>query len=184
MALETKVAEKVDVCVIGAGHAGCEAALACARLGMETVIFTVSIDSIALMPCNPNIGGSSKGHLVKEVDALGGEMGKVIDRTFIQSKMLNRSKGPAVHSLRAQADKAEYSRAMRKVLENQDKLTIKQAEVCELLTENNKITGIKTFTGSVYECKAVILCTGTYLKARCLCGEAITYTGPIISRIL
>ena len=178
MALETKVAEKVDVCVIGAGHAGCEAALACARLGMETVIFTVSIDSIALMPCNPNIGGSSKGHLVKEVDALGGEMGKVIDRTFIQSKMLNRSKGPAVHSLRAQADKAEYSRAMRKVLENQDKLTIKQAEVCELLTENNKITGIKTFTGSVYECKAVILCTGTYLKARCLCGEAITYTGP------
>ena len=178
MALETKVAEKVDVCVIGAGHAGCEAALACARLGMETVIFTVSIDSIALMPCNPNIGGSSKGHLVKEVDALGGEMGKVIDRTFIQSKMLNRSKGPAVHSLRAQADKAEYSRAMRKVLENQDKLTIKQAEVCELLTENNKITGIKTFTGSVYECKVVILCTGTYLKARCLCGEAITYTGP------
>ena len=178
MALETKVAEKVDVCVIGAGHAGCEAALACARLGMETVIFTVSIDSIALMPCNPNIGGSSKGHLEKEVDALGGEMGKVIDRTFIQSKMLNRSKGPAVHSLRAQADKAEYSRAMRKVLENQDKLTIKQAEVCELLTENNKITGIKTFTGSVYECKAVILCTGTYLKARCLCGEAITYTGP------
>lgn len=178
MALETKVTEKVDVCVIGAGHAGCEAALACARLGMETVIFTVSIDSIALMPCNPNIGGSSKGHLVKEVDALGGEMGKVIDRTFIQSKMLNRSKGPAVHSLRAQADKAEYSRAMRKVLENQDKLTIKQAEVCELLTENNKITGIKTFTGSVYECKAVILCTGTYLKARCLCGEAITYTGP------
>ena len=178
MALETKVAEKVDVCVIGAGHAGCEAAIACARLGMETVIFTVSIDSIALMPCNPNIGGSSKGHLVKEVDALGGEMGKVIDRTFIQSKMLNRSKGPAVHSLRAQADKAEYSRAMRKVLENQDKLTIKQAEVCELLTENNKITGIKTFTGSVYECKAVILCTGTYLKARCLCGEAITYTGP------
>ena len=178
MALETRVAEKVDVCVIGAGHAGCEAALACARLGMETVIFTVSIDSIALMPCNPNIGGSSKGHLVKEVDALGGEMGKVIDRTFIQSKMLNRSKGPAVHSLRAQADKAEYSRAMRKVLENQDKLTIKQAEVCELLTENNKITGIKTFTGSVYECKAVILCTGTYLKARCLCGEAITYTGP------
>ena len=178
MALETKVAEKVDVCVIGAGHAGCEAAIACARLGMETVIFTVSIDSIALMPCNPNIGGSSKGHLVKEVDALGGEMGKVIDRTFIQSKMLNRSKGPAVHSLRVQADKAEYSRAMRKVLENQDKLTIKQAEVCELLTENNKITGIKTFTGSVYECKAVILCTGTYLKARCLCGEAITYTGP------
>lgn len=178
MAVEVKVREKVDVCVIGAGHAGCEAALACARLGMETVIFTVSIDSIALMPCNPNIGGSSKGHLVREVDALGGEMGKVIDRTFIQSKMLNRSKGPAVHSLRAQADKAEYSRTMRKVLENQNNLTIKQAEVCELLTENKKITGVKTFTGSVYECKAVILCTGTYLKARCLCGEAITYTGP------
>ncbi len=178
MAVEMKAREKVDVCVIGAGHAGCEAALACARLGMETVIFTVSIDSIALMPCNPNIGGSSKGHLVREVDALGGEMGKVIDQTFIQSKMLNRSKGPAVHSLRAQADKSEYSRAMRKVLENQDNLTIKQAEVCELLTENKKITGVKTFTGSVYECKAVILCTGTYLKARCLCGEAITYTGP------
>lgn len=178
MAVEVKVREKVDVCVIGAGHAGCEAALACARLGMETVIFTVSIDSIALMPCNPNIGGSSKGHLVREVDALGGEMGKVIDRTFIQSKMLNRSKGPAVHSLRAQADKAEYSRTMRKVLENQDNITIKQAEVCEILTENRKITGVKTFTGSVYECKAVILCTGTYLKARCLCGEAITYTGP------
>lgn len=178
MAVEMKAREKVDVCVIGAGHAGCEAALACARLGMETVIFTVSIDSIALMPCNPNIGGSSKGHLVREVDALGGEMGKVIDQTFIQSKMLNRSKGPAVHSLRAQADKSEYSRAMRKVLENQDNLTIKQAEVCELLTENKKIIGVKTFTGSVYECKAVILCTGTYLKARCLCGEAITYTGP------
>ena len=180
--------EKVDVCVVGAGHAGCEAALACARLGLETVIFTVSVESIALMPCNPNIGGTSKGHLVREIDALGGEMGKNIDRTFIQSKMLNRSKGPAVHSLRAQADKAEYSRAMRKVLENQDHLTIKQAEVCELLAEENenvseskaskKITGVITFTGTVYECKAVILCTGTYLKARCLCGEAITYTGP------
>lgn len=175
---ELGIKEKVDVCVIGAGHAGCEAALACARLGMETVIFTVSVDSIALMPCNPNIGGSSKGHLVREVDALGGEMGKVIDRTFIQSKMLNQSKGPAVHSLRAQADKAEYSRAMRKVLENQDGLTIKQAEVCECLVEGNRIVGVKTFTGTVYECKAVILCTGTYLKARCLCGEAITYTGP------
>ena len=175
---KTEIREKVDVCVVGAGHAGCEAALACARLGMETIIFTVSVDSIALMPCNPNIGGSSKGHLVREVDALGGEMGKVIDKTFIQSKMLNKSKGPAVHSLRAQADKAEYSRAMRKVLENQDRLTIKQAEVCELLTKDNKITGVKTFTGAVYECKAVILCTGTYLKARCLCGEAITYTGP------
>lgn len=179
--------EKIDVCVVGAGHAGCEAALACARLGLETVIFTVSVDSIAMMPCNPNVGGTSKGHLVREIDALGGEMGKNIDKTFIQSKMLNRSKGPAVHSLRAQADKAEYSRAMRKVLENQDHLTIKQAEVCELLTENleesdnnysKKIVGIKTFTGTVYECRAVVLCTGTYLKARCLCGESITYTGP------
>ncbi len=185
--------ENVDVCVVGAGHAGCEAALACARLGFETVIFTVSVDSIALMPCNPNVGGTSKGHLVREIDALGGEMGKNIDKTFIQSKMLNRSKGPAVHSLRAQADKAEYSRTMRKVLENQEHLTIKQAEVCELLVENlaeentdvssdtaasRKIIGVKTFTGAVYECRAVILCTGTYLKARCLCGEAITYTGP------
>lgn len=181
--------EICDVCVVGAGHAGCEAALACARLGFETVIFTVSVDSIALMPCNPNVGGTSKGHLVREIDALGGEMGKNIDKTFIQSKMLNSSKGPAVHSLRAQADKAEYSRAMRKVLENQEHLTIKQAEVCELLVEetgetsessqrNKKIVGVKTFTGTVYECKAVILCTGTYLKARCLCGEAITYTGP------
>ena len=183
----SEIREKVDVCVVGAGHAGCEAALACARLGMETVIFTVSVDSIALMPCNPNIGGSSKGHLVREIDALGGEMGKVIDKTFIQSKMLNRSKGPAVHSLRAQADKAEYSRAMRKVLENQEHLTIKQSEVVELLADDlsaqegqyvKKITGVKTYTGSVYEAKAVILCTGTYLKARCLCGEAITYTGP------
>lgn len=174
----TEIREKVDVCVVGAGHAGCEAALACARLGLETVIFTVSVDSIALMPCNPNIGGSSKGHLVREIDALGGEMGKVIDKTFIQSKMLNVSKGPAVHSLRAQADKADYTREMRTVLENQEHLTIKQAEVCELLTEDGKITGVKTFTGAIYECKAAILCTGTYLKARCLCGEAITYTGP------
>ena len=177
------IIEEVDVCVVGAGHAGCEAALACARMGLETVIFTVSVDSIALMPCNPNIGGSSKGHLVRELDALGGEMGKVIDKTFIQSKMLNTSKGPAVHSLRAQADKADYTREMRKVLENQDHLTIKQAEVCELLWEEVsdgklKVTGVKTFTGAVYEAKAVILCTGTYLKARCLCGEAITYTGP------
>ena len=180
--------ERVDVCVVGAGHAGCEAALACARLGLETVIFTVSIDSIAMMPCNPNIGGTSKGHLVREIDALGGEMGKNIDKTFIQSKMLNQSKGPAVHSLRAQADKAEYSREMRKVLENQEHLTIKQAEVCDILYEDicsddeknmfYHITGVKTYTGTVYECKAVILCTGTYLKARCLCGEAITYTGP------
>lgn len=191
-----EIREKVDVCVVGAGHTGCEAALACARLGLETVVFTVSVDSIAMMPCNPNVGGTSKGHLVREIDALGGEMGKNIDKTFIQSKMLNQSKGPAVHSLRAQADKAEYSRAMRKVLENQEHLTIKQAEVCELLTndysnhdysdhENSdsdvatkKIIGVKTFTGAVYECKAVVLCTGTYLKARCLCGEAITYTGP------
>lgn len=186
--------EKVDVCVVGAGHAGCEAALACARLGLETVIFTVSVDSIALMPCNPNIGGSSKGHLVREIDALGGEMGKNIDKTFIQSKMLNRSKGPAVHSLRAQADKAAYSASMRKVLENQEHLTIKQAEICDIISVNtdnsqnlsenvdnppNKmVVGVKTFTGTVYECRAVILCTGTYLKARCLCGEAITYTGP------
>ena len=172
--------------ICGAGHAGCEAALACARMGLETVIFTVSVDSIALMPCNPNIGGSSKGHLVREVDALGGEMGKNIDKTFIQSKMLNGSKGPAVHSLRAQADKAEYSRAMRMVLENQEHLTIKQAEVCELLYEEKerradggsrkKITGVRIFTGAVYEAKAVILCTGTYLNARCLCGEAITHT--------
>ncbi len=181
-----EIREKVDICVIGAGHAGCEAALAAARLGLETVIFTVSVDSIALMPCNPNIGGSSKGHLVREIDALGGEMGKNIDKTFIQSKMLNVSKGPAVHSLRAQADKADYTREMRTVLENQEHLTIKQAEVCEILweeieegsTAKKVITGVKTYTGAIYECKAVILCTGTYLKARCLCGEAITYTGP------
>ncbi len=198
-----EIREKVDVCVVGAGHAGCEAALACARLGLETVIFTVSVDSIALMPCNPNVGGSSKGHLVREIDALGGEMGKNIDKTFIQSKMLNGSKGPAVHSLRAQADKADYTREMRKVIENQEHLTVKQAEVCELLTEEyvvdesvqndsknhltetqqdvkkvRKIVGVKTYTGAIYEAKAVVLCTGTYLKARCLCGEAITYTGP------
>ena len=184
---KTELKCSVDVCVVGAGHAGCEAALACARLGLETVIFTVSVDSIALMPCNPNVGGSSKGHLVRELDALGGEMGKNIDKTFIQSKMLNISKGPAVHSLRAQADKAQYSRSMRQVLENQEHLTIKQAEVCELLWEDindpskkatKKLIGVKTFTGAVYECKAAVLCTGTYLKARCLCGEAITYTGP------
>ncbi|MDL2302022.1 tRNA uridine-5-carboxymethylaminomethyl(34) synthesis enzyme MnmG [Lachnospiraceae bacterium OttesenSCG-928-D06] len=174
--------ENVDVCVVGAGHAGCEAALACARLGLKTVIFTVNVDSIALMPCNPNIGGSSKGHLVRELDALGGEMGKNIDKTFIQSKMLNKSKGPAVHSLRAQADKAQYSSSMRKILEEQENLTIKQAEVVSLLWENmegqNKITGLKIFTGIEYHCKAIILCTGTYLKARCLCGDSITYTGP------
>jgi tRNA uridine 5-carboxymethylaminomethyl modification enzyme len=226
--------EKTDVCIIGAGHAGCEAALACARLGLQTVIFTVNIESIAMMPCNPHIGGSSKGHLVREIDALGGEMGKNIDKTFLQSKMLNKSKGPAVHSLRCQADKAEYSRSMRMILENQENLTIKQTEVCELLLEdvfddnadtvdnndadkkflnkndnNNavnidgnindnidgknddggkdkekyflrkkKIIGVKILTGGIYECKAAILCTGTYLNARCLCGEAITYTGP------
>ncbi len=167
-----------DAAVIGAGHAGCEAALALSRLGIKTIVFTVSINSIALMPCNPNIGGSSKGHLVREIDALGGEMGKNIDRTFIQSKMLNISKGPAVHSLRAQADKADYSRSMREVLEHQENLTIKQAEVTELLTENGKVTGVKIYTGITYLTKVVVLCTGVYLKARCLCGEAITNTGP------
>ncbi len=170
--------EQYDVAVVGAGHAGCEAALAAARLGLNTIIFTVSVDSIALMPCNPNIGGSSKGHLVREIDALGGEMGKNIDKTFIQSKMLNLSKGPAVHSLRAQADKSDYTRSMRKVLEEQVNLTIKQAEVVELLAEENVIKGVKSYTGTIYEAKAVVLCTGTYLKARCLCGEAITHTGP------
>ncbi len=167
-----------DVVVIGAGHAGCEAALACARLGLDTVVFTVSVDSIALMPCNPNIGGSSKGHLVREVDALGGEMGKVIDRTFIQSKMLNKSKGPAVHSLRAQADKANYSRTMRRVLEEQERLDIKQQEVVRIIAEEGKVTGVQTYSGAVYPCKAVILCTGTYLKARCIYGEVSTNTGP------
>ena len=167
-----------DIAVVGAGHAGCEAALAAARLGFRTVMFTVSVDSIALMPCNPNIGGSSKGHLVREVDALGGEMGKVIDRTFIQSKMLNLSKGPAVHSLRAQADKAEYSRAMRQVLESQENLDIRQMEVTDILTESGKVTGVQTYSGAVYPCKAVILCTGTYLRARCIYGEVSTETGP------
>ncbi len=179
--------------VIGAGHAGCEAALACARLGFQTVVFTVSLESVALMPCNPNIGGSSKGHLVREVDALGGEMGKVIDRTFIQSKMLNKSKGPAVHSLRAQADKALYSRTMRQVLEGQENLYLKQAEVAKILTEpldnesdqaagpdapDKKVTGVQTYSGAVYPCKAVILCTGTYLRARCIYGDVSNYTGP------
>lgn len=191
--------EDYDVAVIGAGHAGCEAALACARLGLKTIVFTVSVDSIAMMPCNPNVGGTSKGHLVREVDALGGEMGKNIDRTFIQSKMLNTSKGPAVHSLRAQADKKEYSSSMRKVLENTDNLTIRQDEVSEILVEyfdsadqskeasNNKeksdifikyVTGVKTTSDNVYPCKAVILCTGVYLKARCIYGEVSKYTGP------
>lgn len=173
-----KLVEEYDVAVIGAGHAGCEAALAAARLGMETIIFTVSVDSIALMPCNPNIGGSSKGHLVKEIDALGGEMGKVIDKTFIQSKMLNQSKGPAVHSLRAQADKKRYSTEMRKVLENTDKLTVKQAEVTELIVEDGIVKGVKTYSGATYLCKAVVLCTGTYLKARCIYGDVSNYTGP------
>ena len=200
------IQEEYDVVVVGAGHAGCEAALACARLGLETIMFTVSVDSIAMMPCNPNIGGSSKGHLVREVDALGGEMGKNIDKTFIQSKMLNKSKGPAVHSLRAQADKAEYAKEMRKTLQNTDHLTIRQAEVAEILTDMDhffdedtnceqinhgkvdntsdsekkvqKITGVRTVSGGTYRCKAVVLCTGTYLRARCLTGEMITHTGP------
>ena len=196
--MSSTIREKVDICVVGAGHAGCEAALACARLGFNTVIFTISVDSIALMPCNPNIGGSSKGHLVREIDALGGEMGKNIDKTFIQSKMLNVSKGPAVHSLRAQADKQMYSLEMRKVLESTNNLTIKQAEVTDILTvedmkhinamnelipyerdfTNQEIAGVRINTGAIYECKAVVLCTGTYLNARCLCGESITYTGP------
>ena len=170
--------DEYDVVVIGAGHAGCEAALASARLGLKTIVFTVSINSVALMPCNPNIGGTSKGHLVKEIDALGGEMGKVIDRTFIQSKMLNRSKGPAVHSLRAQADKAEYSRVMREVLENQENLELKQAEVTDILTEEGRVTGVQTYSGAIYRCKAVILCTGTYLKARCVYGDVSNETGP------
>lgn len=167
-----------DIVVVGAGHAGCEASLACARLGFETICFTVSMDSVALMPCNPNIGGSSKGHLVKEIDALGGEMGKNIDKTYIQSKMLNESKGPAVHSLRAQADKQEYTREMRKTMENTEHLTLKQAEVVEILTEDGKVTGVKTFSGAKYHAKAVILCTGTYLKARCIYGDVSNYTGP------
>ena len=170
--------EDYDIVVIGAGHAGCEAALASARLGFKTLIFTVSIDSIAMMPCNPNIGGSSKGHLVKEVDALGGEMGKNIDKTFIQSKMLNMSKGPAVHSLRAQADKKDYSSAMRQVLENTDHLVLKQGEVAEILVENQKVTGVCTVSGAIYPCKAVIMCTGTYLQARCIYGDVSNYTGP------
>ena len=170
--------ETYDIVVVGAGHAGCEAALACARLGMETIMFTVSVDSIALMPCNPNVGGSSKGHLVRELDALGGEMGKNIDKTFIQSKMLNESKGPAVHSLRAQADKQEYSRQMRRTLENTEHLTVRQAEVSELVVEDGGIRGVKTFSGAVYRAKAVVLCTGTYLRARCIYGDVSNPTGP------
>ena len=173
------IVENYDVVVVGAGHAGCEAALASARLGMETIIFTVSVDSIALMPCNPNIGGSSKGHIVREIDALGGEMGKNIDKTFIQSKMLNKSKGPAVHSLRAQADKMAYTTEMRKVIENTDHLTVRQAEISNIITdEDNNITGVQTVSGATYNCKAVIICSGTYLNARCLTGEMITYSGP------
>ena len=170
--------EDYDVAVIGAGHAGCEAALACARLGLKTIVFTVSVESIALMPCNPNIGGSSKGHLVREIDALGGQMGKTIDQTFIQSKMLNKSKGPAVHSLRAQADKQDYTTFMRRTLENQENLTVKQAEIIDILTEDGHVSGVVTHTGGIYPCRAAILATGVYLKARCLCGESITYTGP------
>ena len=174
----THVIEEYDVVVVGAGHAGCEAALAAARLGKKTIVFTVSVDSIALMPCNPNIGGTSKGHLVKELDALGGEMGKNIDKTFIQSRMLNLSKGPAVHSLRAQADKQDYSREMRKTLENTDNLTIRQVEVAELIVEDGKIRGVKTYSGGEYRAKAVVLATGTYLKARCIYGDVSNYTGP------
>ena len=174
----TYLEEKYDIVVVGAGHAGCEAALACARLGLETIIFTVSIESIALMPCNPNIGGSSKGHLVRELDALGGEMGKNIDKTFIQSKMLNESKGPAVHSLRAQADKQSYSQEMRRTLENTEHLTIRQAEVSEIVVDNGKIQGVKTVSGACYYARAVVLATGTYLRARCIYGDVSNHTGP------
>ena len=174
--------ENYDIAVVGAGHAGCEAALACARLGLETILFTISMDSVALMPCNPNIGGSSKGHLVREIDALGGEMGKNIDKTFIQSKMLNKSKGPAVHSLRAQADKQDYTREMRRTLENTEHLTLRQAEVRELIWEGDgeqkRIKGVKTYSGAVYHCKGVVLCTGTYLRARCIYGDVSNETGP------
>lgn len=170
--------ENYDIAVIGAGHAGCEAALACARLGLKTIVFTVNVESIALMPCNPNIGGSSKGHLVREIDALGGQMGKTIDQTFIQSKMLNKSKGPAVHSLRAQADKHDYTEFMRRTLESQENLTVKQAEIVDILTEDGHVSGVVTHTDGIYPCKVAILATGVYLKARCLCGESITYTGP------
>ena len=176
--MSLRYTESCEVVVVGAGHAGCEAALAAARLGLRTLLFTVSIDSIALMPCNPNIGGTSKGHLVREIDALGGEMGKNIDKTFIQSKMLNQSKGPAVHSLRAQADKSEYSRSMRRVLENTDRLSIIQAEVTEILTESGRVTGVRTYSGAVYNAKAVILCTGTYLRARCIYGDVSNATWP------
>lgn len=170
--------DQYDVVVVGAGHAGCEASLASARLGLRTIVFTVSVESIAMMPCNPNIGGTSKGHLVRELDALGGEMGKTIDKTFIQSKMLNKSKGPAVHSLRAQADKKNYSNTMRRTLENQENLEVKQGEVVNILVENGQVTGIQTYSGAIYHCKAVVLCTGTYLKARCIYGDVSMHTGP------
>ena len=172
------VYESYDVVVVGAGHAGCEAALAAARLSLNTILFTINMDSVAMMPCNPNIGGTSKGHLVREIDALGGEMGKNIDKTYLQSKMLNVSKGPAVHSLRAQADKQEYSKSMRLILENTPNLTVKQAEVVKILTEDNKISGVMTYSGAIYPCKAVVLCTGTYLNARCIYGETVNHTGP------
>lgn len=172
------VVENYDVVIIGAGHAGCEAALASARLGLNTIVFTVSVDSIALMPCNPNIGGTSKGHLVRELDALGGEMGKNIDKTFIQSKMLNKSKGPAVHSLRAQADKQDYTREMRKTLENTDNLTVRQGEVAEIIVEDGVIKGVKTVSGATYYAKSVVLATGVYLKAKCIYGDVFQYTGP------
>ncbi|MDE6636199.1 MAG: FAD-dependent oxidoreductase, partial [Lachnospiraceae bacterium] len=174
----TYIKDYFDAVVIGAGHAGCEAALACARLGLKTIMFTVSIDSIALMPCNPNIGGTSKGHLVREIDALGGEMGINIDKTFIQSKMLNRSKGPAVHSLRAQADKSRYSSEMRKVIENTDNLFVKQAEVTEFIVEDGIVKGVRTYSNAVYYSKVVIMCTGVYLKAKCIYGNICNYTGP------
>ena len=173
-----KIEKKYDVVIIGAGHAGCEAALASARLGLDTIVFTVSVDSIALMPCNPNIGGTSKGHLVREVDALGGEMGKNIDKSFIQSKMLNKSKGPAVHSLRAQADKQDYTREMRRTLENTNNLTIKQGEVSEIIVEDGVIQGVRTVSGAAYFAKAVVLATGVYLKAKCIYGDVCEYTGP------
>ena len=172
------IEQHFDAVVIGAGHAGCEAALALARLGLKTIVFTVSVDSIAMMPCNPNIGGTSKGHLVREIDALGGEMGKNIDKTFIQSKMLNSSKGPAVHSLRAQADKNNYSKTMRSVLENTDNLIIKQGEVTDLIVENGEIKGVKTYSGAIYYSKVVVMCTGVYLKSMCIYGDAKTFTGP------
>ena len=172
------VVENYDVVIIGAGHAGCEAALASARLGLNTIVFTVSVDSIALMPCNPNIGGTSKGHLVRELDALGGEMGKNIDKTFIQSKMLNKSKGPAVHSLRAQADKQDYTREMRKTLENTDNLTVRQGEVAEIIVEDGVIKGVKTVSGATYYARSVVLATGVYLKAKCIYGDVFQYTGP------